>query len=54
MNVQKKLGYVSRQALIELYGFTQQQAGTLMRDFIHAHAKDLEWNMTHSHYSMKR
>jgi DNA-nicking Smr family endonuclease len=54
MDVQKKLGYVSRQALIEIYGYTQQQAGTLMRDFIHAHAKDLEWNMTHSHYSLKR
>lgn len=54
MNVQKKLGYVSRQALIEMYGFTQQQAGSLMRDFIHAHAKDLEWNTTHSHYILKR
>ena len=54
MNVQKKLGHVSRQALVDMYGFSQQQAGTLMRDFIHAHAKDLEWNMTHSHYSLKR
>ena len=54
MDVQKNLGYVSRQALIEIYGLTQQQAGTLMREFIHAHAKDLEWNMTHSHYILKR
>lgn len=54
MDVQKKLGHVSRQALIEMYGLTQQQAGALMRDFIHAHAKDLEWNMTHSHYNLKR
>ena len=54
MDVQKNLGYVSRQALIENYGLTQQQAGTLMREFIHAHAKDLEWNMTHSHYILKR
>ncbi len=53
MDVQKKLGYVSRRALIEAYGLTQQQAGALMRDFIHAHAKNLEWNMNHSHYKFK-
>lgn len=54
MEVQKKLGYVNRQTLIQTYGLTQQQAGALMRDFIHAHAKDLEWNMKHSHYNLKR
>ena len=45
-------GYVNRKTLIELYGVTQLQAGSLMRDFIHAHAKNLKWSMEHSHYSM--
>jgi DNA-nicking Smr family endonuclease len=54
MDAQKKVGHISRQVLIEMYGLTQQQAGMLMRDFIHAHAKDLNWNMAHSYYSLKR
>jgi hypothetical protein len=54
MDVQNKIGHVSRQVLIEMYGITKQQAGALMRDFIHAHAKDLEWNIKHSHYNLKR
>jgi len=53
MSVQKSLGHVSRKTLISTYGFTQQQAGSLMRDFIHAYAKNLQWDMTHEHYSMK-
>ncbi len=53
MSLQKRLGHVNRKSLIEAYGVTQLQASSLMRDFIHAHAKNLEWNATHAHYSMK-
>lgn len=53
MSLQKKLGHVNRKSLITAYGVTQLQAGSLMRDFIHAHAKNLEWDMTHAHYRLK-
>jgi hypothetical protein len=53
MSLQKSLGHVNRKTLITAYGVTQLQAGSLMRDFIHAHAKHLEWDMTHAHYSLK-
>ena len=53
MSLQKSLGHVSRKTLITAYGVTQLQAGSLMRDFIHAHAKHLEWDVTHAHYSLK-
>jgi hypothetical protein len=43
-------GHVNRKKLMTMYGITQIQAGSLMRDFIHAHANDLEWNAHHSHY----
>jgi len=43
-------GNVNRKTLMNMYGITQIQAGSLMRDFIHAHAKDLEWIAQHSHY----
>jgi hypothetical protein len=43
-------GHVSRKRLMSMYGITQIQAGSLMRDFIHAYANDLEWNAHHSHY----
>lgn len=48
----KHLGYVNRRSLMTAYGLTQQQAGALMRDFIHAHASRIQWNMTHGHYHM--
>jgi hypothetical protein len=53
MSLQRSLGHVNRKKLIEAYGVTQIQAGSLMRDFIHAHAKHLEWDAAHAHYSMK-
>ena len=53
LETHQRLGYVNRKALIESYGITQQEAGSLMRDFIHAHARDLEWNARSSHYEMK-
>jgi len=53
MSLLKSLGYVNRKTLITTYGVTQLQAGSLMRDFIHAHAKHLEWDMTHAHYRLK-
>ena len=53
MSLQKNLGHVNRKALITAYGVTQLQAGSLMRDFINAHAKHLEWDVTHAHYSWK-
>jgi hypothetical protein len=49
----KKFGHINRKTLIATYGVTQLQAGSLMRDFIHAHANNLEWDVTHSQYRMK-
>ena len=43
-------GNVNRKTLMLMYGVTQIQAGALMRDFIHAHAKNIEWIAHHSHY----
>ena len=53
MSLQRSLGHVNRKALVEEYGLTQLEAGSLMRDFLHAHAKNLEWDMTNAHYKMK-
>jgi len=53
MSLQKTLGYVNRKALIDEYGLTQLEAGSLMRDFLHAHAKNLKWDMNNAHYKMK-
>ena len=53
MSLHKSLGYVNRKELIYAYGITQQQAGLLMRDFIHVHAKNIRWDMTHARYSLK-
>ena len=53
ISLQRSLGHVSRKALIEEYGLTQLEAGSLMRDFLHAHAKNLKWDMTNAHYKMK-
>jgi len=47
-------GNVNRKTLMNMYGITQIQAGSLMRDFIHAHAKDLEWVAHHSHYEYSK
>lgn len=52
MAAYKKQGYVSRKTLIDAYGITQLQAGSLMRDFLHEHASKTQWNKTHSHYDM--
>jgi len=43
-------GNVNRKTLMDMYGVTQIQAGSLMRDFIHAHANNIEWIAQHSHY----
>lgn len=43
-------GNVNRKILMAMYGVTQVQAGSLMRDFIHAYAKNIEWIAGHSHY----
>jgi len=43
-------GHVNRKVLMNFYGVTQIQAGSLMRDFIHEHAQNIEWNAQHSHY----
>jgi hypothetical protein len=47
-----ELGYINRKSLMTIYGITQLQAGALMRDFIHAHAKNIVWNTKNSHYNM--
>ena len=52
MQVNDRNGHVSRKALMTTYGLSQIQAGALMRDFIHAHANDLEWHPTDSHYKI--
>jgi hypothetical protein len=53
MSACQSSGHVSRKSLIATYGLSQQQAGSLMRDFIHAHAKHLQWDVAHARYSMK-
>ena len=45
-------GHVSRKTLMVTYGLSQLQAGALMRDFIHAHAINLEWHPSNSHYKI--
>lgn len=47
-----ELGYINRKSLMTIYGITQLQAGALMRDFIHAHARNIEWNKENSYYRM--
>ncbi len=49
----KKLGFINRKLLMEFYNITQQQAGGLMRDFIHANARNIEWDIAGAHYKMK-
>lgn len=50
MSTYKKLGHINRKALAENYGITQQQAGSLMRDFIDQHASRIQWDMKQAHY----
>ena len=52
MQAYEKDGHVNRKTLMAMYGLSQVQAGVLMRDFIHAHAINLEWHPTHSHYKL--
>ncbi len=53
ISVYQKLGYVNRKSLMETYDLSQLEAGGLMRDFIHAHAKNLVWDLKHAHYTLK-
>lgn len=53
LSLQKSLGHVNRKSLITAFGITQLQAGSLMRDFIQAHAKQLKWDMKHAHYTFE-
>lgn len=50
MSTYKKFGYINRKALASNYGISQQEAGSLMRDFIHLYAKRIQWNMKHGYY----
>lgn len=52
MQAYEKDGHVNRKTLMAMYGLSQIEAGVLMRDFIHAHAINLEWHPTHSHYKL--
>jgi len=52
LSVYKDLGYINRQALINVYGITQRQAGALMRDFIHAHASKIQWNKDNFYFTL--
>ena len=42
MQAYEKDGHVNRKTLMAMYGLSQIEAGVLMRDFIHAHAINLE------------
>ena len=53
LSLQKSLGHVNRKSLIKAFGVTELQAGSLMRDFIHANAKHLKWDMKHAHYTLE-
>lgn len=52
MKAYEKDGHVSRKTLMTMYGISQLQAGTLMRDFIHKNAVDLEFHAHYSHYKL--
>jgi hypothetical protein len=52
MKAYEKDGHVSRKTLMKLYGISQLDAGVMMRDFIHQHARDLEWHPIQSHYKI--
>ena len=46
------LGHINRKILMETYGVTQVQAGALMRDFIEANSKTIEWFPEKSYYRL--
>jgi len=46
------LGHINRKILMETYGVTQVQAGALMRDFIEANSKTIEWFPENTHYRL--
>jgi hypothetical protein len=52
MSTYKKWGYINRKLLVVNYGISQQQAGSLMRDFIHLHAKRIQWDMKYGCYKL--
>ena len=45
-------GHINRQLLVKTYGVTQVQAGRLMREFIEAHSKTIEWFPKNTHYRL--
>jgi len=45
-------GYVNRKLLVTMYKITQQQAGSLMRDFIEIHAHRIYWDIENLHYKL--
>ena len=45
-------GHINRKILMETYGVTQVQAGGLMRDFIEANSKTIEWFPENTHYRL--
>lgn len=47
-------GYVNRKLLVAMYKITQQQAGSLMRDFIEVHAQNIHWDLDHLHYKLEK
>ena len=46
-------GYVNRKLLVTMYKITQQQAGSLMRDFLEIHAKNTDWDLENLQYKLK-
>lgn len=52
MSTYKKWGYINRKLLVMNYGISQQQAGSLMRDFIHLYAKRIQWDMKYGYYRL--
>jgi hypothetical protein len=45
-------GHINRQILVDMYAVTQVQAGSLMRDFIEAHAQKIAWFPGETHYKL--
>jgi hypothetical protein len=50
MSVHDSHGYVNRKVLIETYGITQIQAGSMIRDFLHTNASRVKWDVEHAKY----
>lgn len=45
-------GQINRKILVDTYGVTQVQAGALMRNFIEANSKTIEWFPENTHYRL--